>query len=231
MEQFVIDARKRDKQGTGAARAYRREGLIPGVVYGQGQDALPIVVDARQFGALLRHHGSLINLKIDGELADSTLAALVKDTQRDPVSRQVLSVDLQWVSLTEAVEVQVPLVLIGEAPGVTRDGGSLEQVMHEITVSCLPGEIPENIAVDISGMEIGNTLHVRDLLAPEGITLVSSEDDVMVTIARPIRAEDLEVQVAEEGEEVAVVGAEGAEEAAPEAEAAEGDKSAEEAKE
>jgi len=200
MEQFVIDARKRDKQGTGAARAYRREGLIPGVVYGQGQDAMPILVDARQFGALLRHHGSLINLKIDGGIADSTLAALVKDAQRDPVSREVLSIDLQWVSLNEAVEVAVPLVLVGEAPGVTRDGGSLEQVMHEITISCLPGAIPESIPVDISALEIGHSLHVRDLVASEGISLVSSEDDVLVTIARPIRAEDLEVHVEEEGE-------------------------------
>lgn len=205
MEQFAIDARKRENHGTGAARAYRREGLIPGVVYGQGQGTTSILVDARQFQSLLRYHGSLINLKIEGEDVDSSLAALLRETQRHPVSREVLSLDLQWVSLTEAVEVAVPVVLTGEAPGVARDGGSLEQVMHEIMISCLPQEIPDNIAADIGALEIGSTLHVRDLVPPPGVTLVSSPDDVMVTISRPIRAEDLEVHV-EEGEEVAVVG-------------------------
>jgi large subunit ribosomal protein L25 len=200
MEQFVMEARKRDKLGTGAARAYRREGLVPGVVYGHGQDTTSILVEARQLQALLRHHSSIINLTIDGVAVDSSLAALVKSTERDPVSRQVLSFDLQWVSLNEAVEVQVPLVLVGEAVGVHRDGGSLEQVMHEVTVSCLPREIPTAIEVDIAALEIGSTLHVRDLAVPVGVTVVSSPEDAMVTIARPIRAEDLEVHAEEPDE-------------------------------
>jgi len=223
MEQFAIDARKRENHGTGAARAYRREGLIPGVVYGQGQGTTSILVDARQFQALLRYHGSLIDLKIEGGEVDSSLAALLRETQRDPVSRQVLSVDLQWVSLNEAVEVGVPVVLTGESPGVARDGGSLEQVMHDITISCLPREIPDSIVVDISALEIGGTLHVRDIAATAGVTLVSSEDDVVVSISRPIRAEDLEVQVGEEEGEAEV-----AEEPAA-ASGAEGEKPAAEA--
>jgi large subunit ribosomal protein L25 len=207
MEQFAIDARKRENHGTGAARAYRREGLIPGVVYGQGQGTTSILVDARQFQSLLRYHGSLINLKIEGAEVDSSLAALLRETQRDPVSRQVLSVDLQWISLSEAVEVGVPVVLTGEAVGVARDGGSLEQAMHEITISCLPQAIPDSIEVDISALGIGSTLHVRDIVAPEGVTLVSAPDDVMVAISRPIRAEDLEAQLGEDADaEVGLVG-------------------------
>lgn len=205
MEQFAIDARKREKHGQGAARAYRREGLIPAVVYGQGQPATSLLVDGRQFQALLRHHGALINLKIDGALVASGLAALVKDTQRDALTRQILSVDLQWVSLTEAVEVHVPIVLVGAAPGVTRDGGSLDQVMHEIAISCLPGDIPENLEVDISGLELGHAIHVRDLAVPAGLTLVTPADDSVVTITRPISADQLEVHLEEPGA-VEVVG-------------------------
>lgn len=201
MEQFVMEARKRDKHGTGAARAYRREGLVPAVVYGQSKEATSILVEARQLQALLRHHGSLINLKIDGEAVDAGLGALLKETQRDPISRQVLSVDLQWVSLTEAVEVHVPVTLTGTAPGVARDGGSLDQVMHEILVSCLPGDIPDHIEVDLSNLEIGHSIHVADLTPPAGVTIMSSAEDVIVTITRPVRAEELEVHL-EEGEAV-----------------------------
>lgn len=202
MEQFVMEARKRDKHGSGAARAYRREGLIPGVVYGHGEEPISILVPARQFQALLRHHGTLIDLRIEGRAENAALGALLQDTQRDPVSRQVLSIDLQWVSLTESVEVHVPVVLVGAAPGVTRDGGSLDQVMHEVAISCLPTDIPEHLTADISSLEMGHSLHVRDLVAPEGVTVKSPADDAVVTITRPVRAEELEVRVEEAEAEV-----------------------------
>jgi len=215
MEQFAIDAQKREGHGRGAARAYRREGLIPGVVYGRGQTPTSIVVDARQFGAFLRHHGNLIDLKIEGETVPSGMAALLKDTQRDPLSRQVMSLDLQWVSMTEAVDVHVSVELVGEAIGVTRDGGSLDQVMHEIAISCLPGDIPDSLPVDISALEMGHSIHVRDLTPPPGVTIVAPADDSVVTISRPISAEQLEVHVEEAGA-VDVVGEEKAEGAAEE---------------
>jgi large subunit ribosomal protein L25 len=210
MEQFAIAARKRDKLGTSAARAYRREGLIPGVICGHGQETTEILVDAKELQGLLRHHGNLIGVTIDGVKNDANLAALLKEIQRDPVSRAVLSVDLQWVSLAESVELHVPVALVGTAPGVARDGGSLDQVMHEIAIACLPGDIPDTIEVDLSGLELGHTIHVRDLVAPPSVTLMSPADDAVVTITRPVRAEDLEAHL--EAGEVAVAGEDKSEE-------------------
>jgi large subunit ribosomal protein L25 len=226
MEQFVMDARRREANGTGAARANRREGLVPGVVYGQGQDPISILLDTKQLVAFLRHHGSLINLTIDGQVAAENLAALLKQTQRHPVSREVLSVDLQWVSMAEEVELGVPVVIVGSSPGVARDGGALDQSMHEVLVACLPGDIPEHIEIDVSEMEIGHSLHVRDMTAPAGVRLVTGADEAVVSVLRPISKEDLEAQLEApelvEGEEAAEAPAEGAEaaEGAAEGEAA-----------
>ncbi len=207
MEQFALEAKKRDRKGTGAARAYRREGLIPAVVYGQGKEVAEILVENKRLQALLRHHGSLIDLQIEGEERDRSRAALLKETQRHPISRQILSVDLQWVSLTEAVEVHVPVVLVGTAIGVSRDGGALDQNMHEILVSCLPTSIPESIEVDVTNLEMGHTLHVSSIVPPANVTIVTSPEDAVVSVMRPIRAQDLETQL-EEGEAVEVVAGE-----------------------
>jgi large subunit ribosomal protein L25 len=195
MEQFVMDARRREENGTGNARAARREGFTPAVVYGHGQEATSIMLDTRQLVAFLRHHGSLINLTIDGKVAVDNLAALLKATQRHPVSREILSVDLQWVSLAEKVEVEVPIIIAGVAIGVSRDGGSLDQSLHEIHISCLPGDIPEHLEVDVSALEIGHSLHVSDLVAPPGIEFLATPEEPVVSVLRPVRKEDLEAQL------------------------------------
>lgn len=202
MEQFPIAAQRRDKQGTGAARAYRREGLIPGVLYGHGEEAVPILVPARELSAFLKHHSSVASLNIDGQSGEAGMAALLKQVDRDPLSRAVLSVDFLRVSLTETVTVDVPLVLVGEAPGVKIEGGVLEQTLHQLSVSCLPTQIPESIEVDVSNLSSAHSLHVRDVVVPEGLTINTPEDEAVATIARAVRAEDLEV-AAEEGAAVA----------------------------
>jgi large subunit ribosomal protein L25 len=201
MEQFTLTARLRETSGTSAARQFRREGLIPAVVYGHGQPVSNIVVSARDFGALLRHHGGghVIALDVEGQAAVTDLAVLLKEMQRNPVTREILSADFQWVSLKEEVQVRVPVSLVGEAPGVAQEGGSLEQVMFEIEVACLPMTIPNAIEVDVSGLTMGHSLHVSDLVAPEGVRVLADADQTVVTVARPITAEDLETRVEEEG--------------------------------
>jgi len=199
MEQFAMDARRREQHGTGPARAFRREGFVPGIVYGQGQEPISILLEARRLQAFLRHHGSLINLTVDGQVAQDNLAVLLKETQRHPVSREVLSVDLQWVSMVEEVQLEVPVMVIGSAPGVARDGGALDLAMHEIVVACLPGDIPQHIEIDVSGLEIGHSLHVSDITPPPGVTIITGADEAVVTIIRPVTKEDLETKL-EEGE-------------------------------
>ncbi|MGE5530618.1 MAG: 50S ribosomal protein L25 [Bacteroidota bacterium] len=198
MEQFAISARKRDNIGTGAARAYRREGLIPANVYGQGQEAKSILVNAKELQGFLRHHGSLASLNIEGDTSTDAMGVLIQETQRHPISREILSVDFLWVNLKETVHVNVPVVLVGEAPGVKLQGGSLDQTLYEVSVACLPTAIPEAIEADISDLHTGQSLHVRNITLPEGVTFITSVDEAVAVITKGIKSEDLETAV--EGE-------------------------------
>lgn len=208
MEQFALTARLRDEKGTSAARQCRREGFIPGVVYGHGKAPSNIAVAHKEFAVLLRHHGAshVIDLTIEGQVKDADAGVVLKEMQRDPVTREVLSLDFQWISMSEKVEMTVPVTLVGEAPGVKSEGGALEQVMHEILVSCLPGNLPEAITVDISGLSLGTSLHVSDVQAPEGVEILADAEATIVTIAKPISEADLESRPLEEGEEVEGLG-------------------------
>lgn len=227
MEQFALNVRRREAAGTGAARKCRRDGFIPAVVYGHGQPVSTVAVPVREFGLMLRRHGSsqVIDLVIEGQEKVADMAVLLKEMQRDPVTREVVSLDFQWVSLKEAVQVSVPVTLVGEAPGVVEEGGSLDQVLFEIAVSCLPADIPEAITVDISELRIGDSLHVSAVNAPAGVEILANPEDTVVNIARPISLEDLETRPEEE-EGVLAVGegeaaAEGAEAPAAAGEATE----------
>lgn len=205
MEQFVINARVRENIGTGPARQYRRDGLIPATVYGRGREASSIVVEAKDLVSFLRHSGSLATLNIEGGSDTTGLGALVQETQRHPISREILSVDFLWVSLTETVIVNVPLHLVGEAPGVKVQGGSLEQTLHEISISCLPGTIPDFIEADISNLRTGQSLHVRDITLTLNVEIVTPAEEAVAVITKGIKAEDLEVHVGDEapGEDAA----------------------------
>lgn len=203
MEQFTIVAQRRDQKGTGPARAFRREGLIPGVVYGRGGEPISLLVAAKDLQSFLRHHGSVAKLEFAGETGEAGMGALLKATQRHPISRQILSVDFLRISLTEKVQLNVPLVLVGEAPGVKLENGVLEQSLHLINVECLPTAIPEQLELDVSGMRTGNSLHVRDIVVPEGVEILTGADESVAVISRGVKAEDLETQV-EEGAAVEV---------------------------
>jgi large subunit ribosomal protein L25 len=217
MEQVTLEARRRTPDRKGKARRDRREGFVPGVAYGHGLDPIHLLVGAKELSTLLRqHHGTnvLLDLTVDGE-APGGFKAIVKEVQRDPVRDDLLSVDFQWVSLTEKISVTVPVVPVGDSVGV-KAGGIFEQALHELHISCLPTGIPQQITVDVSELEQGHSLHVSDLVAPEGVTILTAAEEPVVSVRPPhIVAEVVE---AKEGE--AVEGEEGEEEAAeaPEAE-------------
>lgn len=192
MEQFAIAARRRDKIGTSASRAYRREGLLPAVVYGHGQEPISILVTSKDLQRFLRHHGNIAALQIEGVDQGEQSAVQLKETRRHPVSRELLSADFQWISLKEVLQVSVPVVLIGEAPGVTIENGVLEQTLYELNVECLPTAIPESIEVDVSSLHAGHTIHLGDITAPAGIKFVDSDEETICTIAKAISAADLE---------------------------------------
>jgi large subunit ribosomal protein L25 len=209
----TLEVEARSERGTRATRRLRREGVVPGVVYGgTGQeDAVSFKVDARVLRHVLVDGSALIDLKVDGK----TLPVIVKDRQLDPVRDELIHIDLLEVRLDEKIQTQVGLHFEGieEAPGV-KEGGVLEQVSHQLNIEALPTAIPEVINVDVSGMEIAATMHLSEVTAPEGVEFLDDlEETIIATVVVPTEVEEPE-EIEEETELVGEEGevAEGAEE-------------------
>ncbi|NLJ35846.1 MAG: 50S ribosomal protein L25 [candidate division WS1 bacterium] len=200
MEQITLAAEKRDGRGKIHAKQLRNAGKVPGVVYGLHKDPIAFAVNRRDLYHVLDSEAGanvLVALQIEGVEVDSDVAALVKQVQWSPVHKEPLNVDMQWISLTETVIVQIPVILEGEAPGVD-EGGSINQIRYEIEVSCLPTNIPDQLTISIDGMEISETRFVSDIVVPDGIEMLSEPEAPVITIARPITEEELEVRTDEE---------------------------------
>jgi large subunit ribosomal protein L25 len=199
-EQVELPVAVRTEIGTAASRRLRAQGLIPAVVYGQGREPVVIAVNAATFAKAVPATGwysTLISLEIEGEGGGESPTVMVKEVQRDLVRRQIISIDFRRVSLREAVETQVPIRHRGESPGV-KLGGILDQVTHEVMVQCLPTDMPDHLEVDISGLEIADSVRVRDLTVPAGVKVLAAEDDVVIVIAPPLREEEITPAVEEE---------------------------------
>lgn len=208
-ERIKIEVRPRTEYGSAAARRLRREGFVPGVLYGR-EDAASFAVAERELRRVLTGTGGLhtiLDIAIDG---GRTSPAILKDYQQDPVKGRLLHIDLQEVRLDEAITASVSVALVGgeDAPGV-REGGVLSQITREINVSALPMEVPEHIDVDVSAMELGDTLRLADIPTVEGATFLDDPDEtVLATITAPSREVEPEDEV-EEGAEGAEGEAEG----------------------
>lgn len=174
----------RERSGKGPARQARRQGRIPGVIYGHGQPALPVAVDTRDFINALRHiegGNMIVSLKLDG----SERTALVREVQRDPISHEILHLDFQEVSLTELVHVEVTVHLVGIARGVKDGGGILEHITRQIEVECTATTIPSSIDADVSNLDVGDSVHVRDLTVSEGVKILADGDQTVATVVPP----------------------------------------------
>jgi large subunit ribosomal protein L25 len=173
----------RDPEGSRSARRLRREGLVPGVVYGGDGEPLAFSVDDQILRNTLAHSGAILEVSVDG---GQSTPVLVKDVQRHPVRGYAIHVDLLRVNMNEAIQTTVVVDLVGgdEAPGVVQ-GGVLAQETREITVEALPGDIPETIEHDVSGMEINDTLTLGDLSAPNGVTLLDDPETVIASVTPP----------------------------------------------
>jgi large subunit ribosomal protein L25 len=203
----------RDPEGSRNARRLRRSGLVPGVIYGGGDAPTHFAVDARILRNTLAHSGAILEVSLDG--AKGT-PVLVKDVQRHPVRGEAVHVDFLRVRMDEAIQTTVTVELVGadEAPGVV-EGGVLSQETREITIEALPGDIPDSIQHDVSGLEMNATLTLDALTAPEGVTLVDDAETVIATITPPTLEpveEEIETEtelVGEGGEPVEGEGEEG----------------------
>jgi large subunit ribosomal protein L25 len=229
-DRATLKVSNRDTFGSRATRRLRREGLVPGIVYGQGGEARPFQVSARDLRILLTEGHTLLDLELDGSKA---VPVVIKEQQNHPVRGDVLHFDCLEVRLDEAIEAEVAVELEGadQAPGV-REGGVLEHVTREVTVEALPAEIPERITVDVSEMDINDTINLASVAVPSGVKLMADdlEEITIATLSPPRVEEEPEPEVEEEaelvgegeeapeGEEAAEGEAEGEGDAAPEGE-------------
>jgi len=225
----TLAADERPERGTRATKRLRRQGLVPGVVYGGTDGAcVSFKVDSRRLRQVLVDGSALIDLEVAGK----TRPVIVKDQQIHPVRDEVLHIDLLEVRLDEKIQTQVGVQIEGaeEAPGV-KEGGVLEHVTHQLSIEALPTAIPEAIRVDVSSMEIAATMHLSEVAPPEGVTFLDDPDETIIaTVVVPTEVEEPE-EIEEETELVgeAVEAEAGAEGATGEAAAAEGEAAAEEA--
>ncbi|HEX2032333.1 MAG TPA: 50S ribosomal protein L25/general stress protein Ctc [Actinomycetota bacterium] len=178
-----LKAEPRDGAGKGVARKIRGGGRVPAVLYGPDLDARHLSVDARElWHALHTEAGTnvLINLALDGE----NYLAMPREVQRDIVRGTLLHVDFLRIRRDVAIQVDVPIHLIGDSAGV-KEGGVVEHHLWELRLECLPGQVPETIEADISSLGIGDSLHVADLRTPQHITVLTPEDETIVSVVPP----------------------------------------------
>ena len=193
----------RDVEGSRATRRLRREGKVPGVLYGGKGDPLPFTVDGRELRNALHASGAVIELSMDGK----STPAVLKDAQRHPVRGETTHVDFLRVDLSKPIQAVVLVELTGADDSVgLRDGGVLDQPLREVTVEALPNEIPESITVDVSGLSIGDVATLEGAVVPERVTLIDELDTAVATVLAP-RLRDVDEEEGEGiEEETEVVG-------------------------
>ena len=184
-----IRAEERTTRTKGELRRLRDQGKVPGNLYGNRVGSTLIAVDERELLALLRHHpNAVLDLEISGADAKPVMVAGV---QRDPLTRHILHIDLREIDLNRPVRAHAPLEPVGESK-VEREGGIVQMLLHELEIECLPADIPEGIPVDVSGLRLGDSLTVRDLQVPQGVTVRTDPSLVVVTVLAPQNLEDAE---------------------------------------
>ncbi len=210
MSDITLEITARQAASSRANRALRRRGIVPGVLYGQGRAPYAFQVETPKLRAALTTdagNNAILQLTVDGE----AVPAILKDFQLDPVRDRVTHVDLLAINMLEAIQTTVPVLLEGELTD-----GVLTPGVAEIEVSCLPGDLPDHIVIDVSSMTIGDTLRVGDIPPPQGVEWITADDEVVASASAPISQEELDESLAgDEGEAPAVpeeIGEDGADE-------------------
>jgi large subunit ribosomal protein L25 len=183
MSEMSIQVEKREKTGKGGCRQARMRGLIPAVVYGSGKDSVPVQVNRKTFLDLMKKAGSenpifLLKLSDTGQERH----AMIRDMQKNPLSRQVIHIDFQRIDMTNKVRVTVPVELVGTAYGVKVEGGLIDFVVREVHVECLPGDIPNHLEIEVTELHAGHHAAAKDLKLPEGVTLLDDPERVILSV-------------------------------------------------
>jgi large subunit ribosomal protein L25 len=197
METQQLQVKIKKDTGSLKARKSRESGLIPAILYGHKQESMMFLLNEKEFSTALDTEAKMVNLKWDS----SEEIALIKDVQFDTFGRKILHVDFVRIALTEKVTTHVPVMLYGTSQGV-KEGGILDHALKEIEIECLPTEIPKNIRINISGLAIGNTIHITDLELPANAKVLGNPDAIVVSVhfATEEEKETLEEEISSEPE-------------------------------
>lgn len=204
----TLNLENRSASGKGDARRLRMAGKVPCVLYGRGADTLNLAVDNRELLQAVAGH-SVSNLILDLNLTGDAAKALIRDIQLDPITHDVMHVDFQRISLTEKIELEIPLELVGMPHGVRDGGGILAHPVRSIAVKCFAGDIPDKITIDVSELGVGDSLHVSDLRDQSSVEIVSDADMLIASVGAPSVQLEAEPAEAVEGEAAEGEGAEG----------------------
>ncbi|MFH1202577.1 MAG: 50S ribosomal protein L25 [Candidatus Omnitrophota bacterium] len=193
MEEIKLEVEKRDQLGKGKITALRHKGLIPGIVYGQKKESQAIQINKRDFMHFLQSHSAesvIINLNIlEGAKKQKDIPVLIKDIQYHPLTEDVVHVDFCQISLTKEIKVKIPIVAKGEAVGVKQDGGVLDHILWELEIECLPTDMPKDVEVDVSGLKIGDAIHIKDLKLPSKVKVSADPEAVVLSVVPPAKVE------------------------------------------
>lgn len=208
MERISLETQLREEKGKQLVKRLRLGGFIPAVVYKGGKDSLSLKVSEKDFIKVIGTKAGanvIINLKISDKQKDSPKThkdktVMIKEIQRNPVKGNILHIDFNEISLTQTLKVQVRVEPKGEPAGV-KEGGTLERVMREVEIECLPTQIPEKLEIDVSNLKIGDSVFVKDIIAPEGIKILPGPELIVMSVKPPFVEKPPEAAVVEEAVE------------------------------
>ena len=224
-EKIKLSATSRTEKGKGAAKRLRREGKLPAVVYGHKTAPIALTIDSKQLLKLIvegKSEHKLFGLSIEGNGTPVEKTVMIKELQIDPLKRNFLHVDFFEVAMDEEITLSLVIKLVGDAPGVEM-GGMLQQVRREIEIKCLPSQIPDTVEIDVSALNIGDSVHLNDIQLPEGVKVLDDADLTIVTVLAPTVEKEVAPEEAE-GEVAAEAAAAGDKKPEEDKKAEEGDK-------
>jgi large subunit ribosomal protein L25 len=202
MAEIVIEAALREAGSSNEARRMRRDRKLPAVVYGGDRESNPITLNPREIVSILKSESgqnTVFQLKLDGGVSETVM---IFDVQIDPITHSLVHADLVRIAMDVELEVEIPIELIGEPIGVRLHGGVLDHSLRELTVTCLPGDIPEQIVVDVSELDLHDSIRVGDLPIPDNVKVETDPDRSVASVVAAVSEADLEVDLTVEGEEI-----------------------------
>ena len=186
MDRQQLQVEPREEIGKWAVRRLRNRGLVPGVIYGKETKPMAVQVDARALGELMKagQRSLLVDLRLPGVTVRNSPTVMIREVQRDPLTGKVLNVDFHSISLKERVHATVQVMLVGEPEAIKR-GGTLEHLLREVEIQCLPTDLPDHFELEVSQLDMGDSLHVSDLVPPPNVTILTSAEEVVAVMAAP----------------------------------------------